>query len=157
MDRARLECCRDNLRALQAAAAAYGVDWDGRLPPRPVEGDWMARRWTASPMRVGLRRLYHVGVAEPGPLWPYLKNACVNRCPSDPDNSTNTYAAGAHGSYVWNTDLSGTPVKDVWPLAWDRAPFHHGARNAVWSDGRLETLGPADFDRLVVHDRQPPQ
>lgn len=130
---ARLQCCQSSLRLLTTAAMSYATDWDDRLPPRVVKGDWMARQWTASPMQVGLRHWYHLQVAQPGPLWPYLKNACVNRCPSDPDNHRASYAAGAHPSYEWNTRLGGLPVAEAarQPLAWDRAPFHRGGRNVA--------------------------
>lgn len=131
---ARLTSCQHNLKQLTLAVLAYAYDSDDHLPLHPVQGDWMARRWTASPLEIGLRRGYHLGVAEPGPLWPYLKNCCLNRCPSDPDNWRDTYAAGAHPSYTWNEALSGRTVAQAknQPLVWDNAPRHHRGRNVIY-------------------------
>jgi hypothetical protein len=151
-ERARVSSCQSNLRQLQLAAQEYAQDYDDHLPPRPApDGDFVAFHWSAVSMDMGLRHSYHIAAPAGGPLWDYAKNACINRCPSDPDNFVNSYAAGAHSSYRWNIALSGKLLEDVpgKPLAWDRAPFHGGARNVIRTGGQAETLPEQGFQALV--------
>lgn len=153
-DKARLSSCQANLRQLRLAAFQYTEDYDGLLPPRPAQGDWMARRWDAFPMRAWGRRVYHLHVAEDGPLFPYLKNACVSRCPDDPDNRKATIAAATHSSYEWNYALAGKDLASLGhvPLLWERAPFHRHGRNVAYAmpedPSQVQWMSERDFQAL---------
>jgi hypothetical protein len=147
---ARLVSCQHNLRLLQLVTISYAQDYDGHLPPRPTEGDWIARRWKAYPMRVRLRWRYKSVPTVAGPLEMYAKNAGIYGCPSDPDKGRDV---PPRSSYDWNYALAGRLLEDVpgQPLAWDRAQFHRGGRNVVWT-GTDEThpkwLAEDDFRAL---------
>ena len=150
-----LSSCQSNLRQLQLGATAYAMDWDGHLPPRPTEGDWIARRWEAYPLRVGLRWRYKSVPTVSGPFDSYVKNAGIYGCPSDPKHWRGD---PVRSSYEWNYALAGKLLEDVpgKPLAWDRAPFHRHGRNLVWTDTdatRPKWLPEQDFQALELIQR----
>lgn len=139
-EKARQSACAANLKQISLAAIQYAQDYDGRFPikPRPG-GDWVARSWAARPMH-GSR--YHLYAPSGGPVWDYAKNTCINRCPSDPDNRSRGYAAGAHSSYLWNDALCGKLIDDCTgqPLVWDREPWHSHQRNVAFTNGQVRLL-----------------
>lgn len=132
-ERVCMSACQSDLRLLASSMAMYAIDWDGHMPRRPKEGDFMG---TWKPLHgEGLGRHFVKAVVDvPGPVEPYCKNSDVGRCPSDPDNSKDTYEAQARSSYEWNLELCGKRYDDVIgkPLVWDKGPWH-----------RLKRAGPA--------------
>jgi hypothetical protein len=132
--------CASNLKQLALAASAYAADYDGRYPlkPRPG-GDWMAFEWGTFPIRVMWRRGYHLQVLEPGPVFSYVKNACMAGCPSDPARFRRGFRDHPRSSYEWNDALCGKiadEVKGQW-LVRDREPWHGGRRNVAGTRGRV--------------------
>lgn len=158
MEEARRVSCHSNLWQLGLAATSYAMDWDGHLPPRPTEGDWIARRWRAFPLRVGLGWRYKAIPTLSGPFDTYAKNAGIYGCPSDPKHRRNT--AVARSSYDWNYALAGQLLEEVpmRPLAWDRAPFHRGGRNLTWTSEQATQTPPwlkeGAFQEMMAREPQ---
>ena len=139
--------CQSNVRQLACAAIMYAHDWDGTYPPRGYQADWAARRWTAKLVTVADLEAYHLDVGEAGPLWPYMENAAASRCPSDPDNRFNSYAAAAHSSYEWNQRLLGQKLTAMpeQSVVWDNAPRHRHGRNVGYSSVTADGLTKGEW------------
>jgi hypothetical protein len=145
-EKARQSSCAGNLKQLALAASTYAEDFDGRYPlkPRPG-GDWMATQWGTFPITVYGRHSHHLSVLQAGPFFTYLKNACMNYCPSDPSHFRREFKDHPRSSYDWNYALAGKLLEQVkgQPLVWDREAWHRGRRNVADTKGMVRLVDGA--------------
>jgi hypothetical protein len=138
--------CQNNLQCLQVALYVYAQDYDGRLPLRPAEGDFVAVRW---PVHLHGKFLPE----QPGPIFPYIKNAGLFGCPGGWRHFRDGSAPPA---YEWNLDLSGKRLDDVadLPLLWCGGPWHRkgltgpAGRNVVLVKGTPHWMDEDEFQAM---------
>lgn len=80
--KAQQTTCANNMKQVGTAVLVYTDDWSGVLPPLNLYLMYEDNRMPASPNPKDLENSKHKVV--PGPIWKYLRNLTVTRCPSDP-------------------------------------------------------------------------
>jgi prepilin-type processing-associated H-X9-DG protein len=104
---ARRSVCMSNLKQLSLAMLMYCDDNDGSFVPAQSPDNLM--RWHG--VRLTTEDPF---VPEWGPLWEYMKNRDLKRCPSfDPANEDQGFEQGT-GGYGYNSQyVGGSPASDL--------------------------------------------
>ncbi|MBM3472284.1 MAG: DUF1559 domain-containing protein [Armatimonadetes bacterium] len=151
----RRTSCQSNLKQLRLGLNMYAEDWDGKLPACDTANDLpgvdygrLAAIEADAADVVGSK-----GALGRGAIWPYVKNAGLFFCPSDPANWDwrGWYRMDRFPSpgisYAWNAELAGRKLSsipnDEWLLR-DREPWHNRGWNLVMRDGQATWQRPSD-------------
>lgn len=156
-ERGQRAVCLSNLRQLTMGWIAYADDHDGKLVSGTAGGvtirnhRWKLEGWVGRAFQFPKSRTALIENPAKGPLWPYLQDVDVYRCPRGQSGHALTYATvvAANNHHV---AVEGTCVPDT--AEWELTPVGVRVGSTVLKLTRLaDILSPGAAQRAVFVDR----